>query len=124
MLRVSVRSTKPMRLSAGQDAMLAAVGPADTQIRPVMGRILFEVAILVENPLAVGRPAGAEVNMVGMPGEADALAAFDIADPDFVAAGTGQMKGHAPAIRTQAQPVGQAFTGAGEIAGIGPIEVH
>src|SRR5205085_2226957 len=93
----------------GQYSMLAAVRPADADVRPVVARILLEMAVLVEDPFAVRRPAGSEVEMVRMPGNSDTIPTVDIARPHLISPRTRQMKGNPLAIRTQAQAVWQSL---------------
>ena len=52
--RRSRRTTSPARV---EHAMLAAVGPADAHVGPIVARMLAVMAIDVHDPLAVGRPS-------------------------------------------------------------------
>src|SRR5262245_32436249 len=62
--------------------------------------------------------------MVGMASHADAILALRVARPTFVAARAREMKGHAPALWTQAQTVGQTLAHARELERIRAVEVH
>src|ERR1041384_7167406 len=52
------------------------------------------------------------------------FSALHVAGPNLVARGTGEMVGHTPAIRTEAEAIGQTFARTRELARVGSIEVH
>src|SRR5688500_14000973 len=98
--------------------MFRTLRAPDTKVRPVMTGVALEVAVLIKNPPAVGRPARAKIEMFGMAGHAYAIRAIGVTRPNLVAARAREMKGHAPAVRTQAQSVRQALARARELARI------
>ncbi len=102
--------------------MLAAVRAPDADVGPVMTRILPIEAVDIQDVPSVRRPRGAEVEMVGMTGNADAVRSVDVAGTDLIALRAGQMEGDSFAVRTKAEAIRQPFTGAGELAGVGPIQ--
>ena len=66
---LAIRGTKPHRLIVSYRSKLAAIGASDANVTPVVPGILLEVAILKEQPLAVGRPTRPKVEVIGMSGQ-------------------------------------------------------
>ena len=92
--------------------MLAAVGrPMQTSAQSWPGSSPG-MAVDVEDPFPVRRPARAEVEVARLRGDPDPIRAVEIAGPDLVALRAGQMEGDALSVRAQAQAIGQPFAGA------------
>ena len=108
----------------GQDALLRAIRAAHHHVRPIVPGILAWLAVLIGQPLAVRRPCRAEIEMARLRGNPEPLPALLVAGPNLVARGTGEMIGHTPPIRTEAEAIGQPFARTRELAGVGAIEVH
>lgn len=124
MLRIPVGRCKPVGLPLREESGLSAIRAADADIGPVMAGIRFIAAVLVENPLTIRRPARSEEEMVGIPCEACAVGAVDIARPDLVPAWTREMERDATAVRAEAQSVGQSLACARKLPRVCAIEVH
>src|SRR5690349_19993985 len=62
--------------------------------------------------------------MPGPGGDPDSMSATDVAGPNLVASGTGQMIGDAAFVRTETEASRQAFPRAGKLAGVRAVEVH
>src|SRR3989442_8364821 len=104
--------------------MVGAVRTADADVRPVVPGAALEVTVLVQNPLPVGRPARAKIEMVRVSEDADAICAVRIARPDLVASRAREMERYAPSVRAKTQPVREPFAGPRKLAGVGAIELH
>src|SRR5437879_13742314 len=94
---------EPHRLSARDNAVFASVGAADAHAGPVVSRTLPIKTIDVQNPPSIGRPVGAEVEMLRLRGNTDAVRSIPIACPDLITLRAGQMISHASAVRAEAQ---------------------
>ena len=62
--------------------------------------------------------------MIGMRGDEFAIRAFGVAGPNLIALRTGEVKGDALVIGTDAEAVGQPFAGAREGARVAAVEIH
>src|SRR5437762_10275919 len=89
-----------------------------------MPRVVLVMAVLVQNPPSVRRPARAKVKMIRMSDNAHPIRAIGIARPNLVSARAGKMERHAPPIRTETQAIGQPFTRARELTSVGAIQMH
>lgn len=121
---VTVGRPKPHGLSFGQCLEVRAIGARDADVTPVMAGVVPEVTRLKGEPASIGRPTRPEVEVVGMSCDLDTICAINGAGPDLVALRARQMIGNAPAIRAQAEPIGQTFTQSRELAGIRAIQIH
>ena len=81
---LSIRGAEPHRLIVSQRSELAAIGASDTNVTPVVPWLILEMAILKEQPLAVCRPTGAEVKVIGMSGHLYPCGTVDVAGPNLV----------------------------------------
>ena len=115
---------EPHGHAAGQDAMFGAVRFADADIAPVVAGIRAREAIDVEHPLIVGRPTGAEEEVSWLALDFLAISAGQVAGPNLIAFGRGQMKGDPLTVVAETESVGQAFTRLGKVADAGAVEIH
>src|SRR5258708_5899353 len=104
--------------------MLRSVRADQANVRPIGTGIRLKVAILINQPMAIWRPARYEIEMLAMRGNQNAVGAQDIASPDLVSLRAGQVVGHPAAIGTDAQAVGKPFTHARELPGVSAVQVH
>src|SRR5436190_6507839 len=104
--------------------MLRTIRTANADIRPIVRGITLEVAILGKNPLPIRGPARAEVKMIRMPRDADAIATLNVRCPDLVATRTGEMEGDPSLVGAQTQSVRQSLAAVGKFLRIGAVEVH
>ena len=122
--RRAVGGTEPVWLTASQDFEFGAVGTGDADVGGFVAGIVLKEAVLEEEPFAIGRPGGAEVEMIGMGGDEFAGSPFGVAGPDLVTLRAGDMEGDALVVRADAETVGQSFAEFCEGAGIGAVEFH
>src|SRR5262249_11396980 len=100
---IAVRRGEPHRLPACDHAVFPAIRAADTDIRPVVTGILSIETVNIHDPLSIRRPVGSEVEMLGFSGKTDAVRSVDVAGPDLITLRAGQMEGHSPSVRAEAQ---------------------
>ena len=124
MLSISIGGGEPVGLATCQEFEVGAVRAGDADIRGFVARVVLEVTILKHEPLAVRRPGRAEVKMIGMRGDEFAIRAFGVAGPNLIALRTGEVKGDAIVIGTDAETIWQTLAGAREGSRIAAIEIH
>ena len=73
--------------------MLAPIRATDADVGPVVPRVFAGLAVDVEDPAAVRRPARAEVKVARFRGDANPVRAVGIAGPDLIALRTREMEG-------------------------------
>src|SRR5437870_5197035 len=95
--------------------MLRAVRATNADVRPIVARVLLITAILVENPLAVRRPARTEVEVIRVGCDPNAIRSLHVAGPHFVSARARQVERDTSTIRAKAQPVRQPLSRAGKL---------
>ena len=120
----AVGGCEPHGLTLGEHSQSGPIRATHADVGPVVPWIHRCVAVLKDQPLTIGRPAGSEIQMTGLGGDLHPVAPVGVASPDLVAFATGQMEGHAPTVWAEAVTVGQSFVRAGELAGIRTVQTH
>ena len=84
--------------------MLAAIGAAHADVRPVMPRLVLVMTVDVQDPLAVRRPTGTEVQVIRMCRHLNPIRAVDVAGPDLIPLRAGQVNATRCALGLRLRP--------------------